>query len=230
MTAQREVIDRVWSDLISATSRRDGPGALQAARPAQEIGLLRASADAVLLGLAQDSPGAQRAASQLAEALNQRGWVGDLALAGLLTSTAAQPTGRDPLTVDLDGLADVLSDGVGGWLDLETGFAWPQEIMDGDGPGDIPGPDEEPDRWLEVGFTGSGDPWQDMADFVSTVSDSQAGQDLQRAIEGKGAFKRFQTTMDRHPELCAPWRVHSHERRLGRARQWLTDNSYDSIP
>jgi hypothetical protein len=33
--------------------------------------------------------------------------------------------------------------------------------------------------------------YQDMADFAERVSDDRAGRRLARAIEGKGAFRRF---------------------------------------
>jgi hypothetical protein len=35
--------------------------------------------------------------------------------------------------------------------------------------------------------------------------------------------------LNRHPDLRVHWRVHSSERRTGRARAWLADAGYDPL-
>lgn len=68
-----------------------------------------------------------------------------------------------------------------------------------------------------------------MADFAEAEVAAGARRELEQAIHGSGAFKRFQATLDRHPGLRVHWRVHTSERRTGRARAWLADAGYDAI-
>ena len=231
MTASRADIDAAWRALTSAVARRDGSAALTGVVAGQSVGLLQGAGPAVLLAVVQHVPGAGAAAELLAGALTGRGWDGDDVLAQLLTSTTdGVVTGRSAVVVDLEELGEVMAGGQGGWLDLGSGFAWPQEILDDDGPEDVSGPEDDPDRWLEIGMSGSRDAWQDMADFLDTITAGGARDDLELAIHGSGAFKRFQPALDRHSELRAPWRVHSSERYIGRARAWLADSGYDAVP
>lgn len=161
----------------------------------------------------------------------ERDYDGDAALAQQLTGKASgDGTGRQPLVVDLEDLATVMGDG-GGWLDLRTGFAWPQEIIDLGDTDDVPDPEEDPDSGLWIPATDSRDAWQDMAEYIDTLDDQAAADDLRAAIEGKGAFACFQKTLDRHSQWRAAWRVFTRERRAGRTRAWLAaDTSYDAIP
>lgn len=161
----------------------------------------------------------------------ERDYDGDAALAQQLTGEASgDGTGRQPLVVDLEDLATVMGDG-GGWLDLRTGFAWPQEIIDLGDTDDVPDPEEDPDSGLWIPATDSRDAWQDMAEYIDTLDDQAAADDLRAAIEGKGAFACFQKTLDRHSQWRAAWRVFTSERRAGRTRAWLAaDTSYDAIP
>src|ERR1700730_14235253 len=46
--------------------------------------------------------------------------------------------------------------------------------------------------------------YQDMADFADQVSDERAGRSLARAIQGKGAFRRFKAEMhEEYPQMLA---------------------------
>src|SRR6266705_2486840 len=50
--------------------------------------------------------------------------------------------------------------------------------------------------------------YQDMADFAGGTSDQQAGRRLARAIQGKGAFRRFKDHLhEDHPHLLPPWQA-----------------------
>ena len=95
---------------------------------------------------------------------------------------------------------------------------------------DVPGPDDEPERWLELPFVDSRVAWQDMADFVDAVTDARAAFDLESAVHGSSAFSRFQRALDEHPDLRVHWRIHSSERHTGRARAWLDEAGYDAVP
>jgi hypothetical protein len=47
--------------------------------------------------------------------------------------------------------------------------------------------------------------YQDMADFAELVSDERAGRRLARAIQGRGAFRRFKDELhEEHPDPDLP--------------------------
>jgi hypothetical protein len=67
--------------------------------------------------------------------------------------------------------------------------------------------------------------YQDMEAFAEGISDERAGQRLARAIQGKGAFRRFKNELhDGYPELLPVWREFSDLRGRRRAVEWLVDN------
>ena len=67
--------------------------------------------------------------------------------------------------------------------------------------------------------------YQDMADFVKGISDEQAGRRLARAIDGRGAFRRFKAELhEEYPHLLPIWHAFRHARARRRAVQWLVDN------
>jgi hypothetical protein len=68
--------------------------------------------------------------------------------------------------------------------------------------------------------------YQDMADFADAITDERAGRRLARAIQGKGAFRRFKDELhEEHPDLLPAWYAFRDTRASGRAAQWLADNS-----
>lgn len=68
--------------------------------------------------------------------------------------------------------------------------------------------------------------YRDMADFAEGVSDERAGRRLARAIQGKGAFRRFRNELyEEYPELVPAWNGFRDARRIRRAVEWLLDNS-----
>jgi len=47
---------------------------------------------------------------------------------------------------------------------------------------------------------------QDMADFAEAITDERAGRRLARAIQGKGAFRRFKDELhEEYPDLLSAW-------------------------
>ena len=71
-------------------------------------------------------------------------------------------------------------------------------------------------------------PWvwyQDMADFAEIITDERAGRRLARAIQGKGAFRRFKDELQDYPHLLSAWYAFRDVRAERRAVQWLADNS-----
>ena len=68
--------------------------------------------------------------------------------------------------------------------------------------------------------------YQDMADFAEGITDERAGSRLLRAIQGKGAFRRFKSELHaEYPHLLTAWYAFRDARAQRRAVQWLADNS-----
>lgn len=68
--------------------------------------------------------------------------------------------------------------------------------------------------------------YQDMADFAELVTDQRTQRRLMRAIDGKGAFRRFRAKLhDEYPELLPVWYAFRDSRTRHRAVQWLADNA-----
>ena len=67
--------------------------------------------------------------------------------------------------------------------------------------------------------------YQDMADFAEGISDEAAGRRLTRAIQGKGAFRRFKDELhEEYPHLLPAWFAFRDVRAKRRAVEWLVDN------
>jgi hypothetical protein len=68
--------------------------------------------------------------------------------------------------------------------------------------------------------------YRDMADFAERISDEHAGRRLARAIDGRGAFRRFNAELhNEYPHLLSAWRAFRDNRAKRRAVDWLADNS-----
>jgi hypothetical protein len=167
-----------------------------------------------------------------AQALDERSWDGDVELASALRAAVGDTatTTRNSLPVDLDELADVL-DGppgeVDGRLDRLTGEVWPAAAIDyaleaGDEVIDL----DDPDRWLVIVPEGSRAGYDDMTHFIATLSDPALTERLERAIDGRGAFRRFRDTLATAPSDFTRWHRFSADRRRGRARAWLAHRGY----
>jgi hypothetical protein len=134
----------------------------------------------------------------------------------------------DLSSVDLDGIATALADRTDYdrcWLiDPQTGeiVIWtPDTGIDGQTPVDL-------DELDLVGIhpLPSWVWYQDMADFAEGITDEGAGRRLLRAIQGKGAFRRFRDELqEEYPELLSAWYAFRDTRATRRAVEWLADNS-----
>lgn len=65
--------------------------------------------------------------------------------------------------------------------------------------------------------------YQDMVDFTSLVSDARANDFLTRALQGRGAFRRFKDTLFDYPELRQEWFTFHDRRMRQRGIEWLAD-------
>jgi hypothetical protein len=68
--------------------------------------------------------------------------------------------------------------------------------------------------------------YQDMADFAEGISDERASRSLHRAIQGKGAFRRFKDRLhESYPHLLPAWHAFQSTRAKRRAIEWLVEHS-----
>ena len=68
--------------------------------------------------------------------------------------------------------------------------------------------------------------YEDMADFTELVSDDHAARRLARAINGRGAFRRFKDELhEEYPHLLPVWYAFRDARASRRAVDWLLDAS-----
>jgi hypothetical protein len=227
-------VDTDRQALGSAIYREDGPAVVAILSGRSPGLLLQHAGTALLVALAQHAEGAADLVPALVNALHERDEDGNDVLAEQLTAaTTGPPTGRDAVPADLEMLAEVLEGdpayGLGGALDLSTGQAWPQAVLENE-PDDETIDLEDDQRWLSVPHVGSREAWWDMRAFVDTITDISLAQRLDDAIEGRGAFSRFRRVMDQHPDRMPGWFAFRDERRIGRARSWLADAGYDALP
>lgn len=134
----------------------------------------------------------------------------------------------DLSSLDLDEIANALADQTDyehHWLiNPDTGEIayWTSDTgIDGQNPVDL----EELDL-LVIDSLPSWVWYQDMADFAGGISDERAGRRLARAIDGKGAFRRFRSELhEEYPDLLPVWYVFRDTRAKCRAVEWLAEKS-----
>lgn len=80
--------------------------------------------------------------------------------------------------------------------------------------------DDDPD-WIVIDPIASREAYADMVDFVAGVPDRRAADLLGRAIEGRGAFRRFKDTLFEFDELRAKWFEFHDVRMRRRSIAWL---------
>ncbi len=126
--------------------------------------------------------------------------------------------------LDVDEIANALSDQTDyehRWLiDPGTGeiALWTEDTgIDGQNPVDLDELDLTPIDPLPSYVW-----YQDMADFAERVSDEVAVRRLTRALDGKGAFRRFKRELyEEYPELVSAWQAFRDTRARRRAVEWL---------
>ena len=77
------------------------------------------------------------------------------------------------------------------------------------------------ERYVEVPPADTRDAYRDMEDFIETVEDEQFANRLWRAIEGKGAFRRFKDTLYDRPAEQERWYKFKDDCLRQRAIEWL---------
>ncbi len=122
--------------------------------------------------------------------------------------------------IDLDELSSALEDNSPEhewFLDPDTGvLEFRSAYQD---PSDEWDPDEL--GMVRVDPIDSDEAYGDMEDFISLVAEPRPRDLLERAISGRGAFRRFKDTLFEFPELREAWFRFHDSRMRGRAITWL---------
>jgi len=130
---------------------------------------------------------------------------------------------------DLEVIATALSDQTGyehQWLvDPASGepVLWTSDTgIDGRNPIEL---DELDEKLVAISPLPSSVWYRDMADFADAVTDETARSALRRALDGRGAFRRFKNELyQNHPDLISAWHAFRDARGERRAVEWLVDN------
>jgi Uncharacterised protein family (UPF0158) len=117
--------------------------------------------------------------------------------------------------------------GLSGVIDRETG-----ELIPIGEDGDFQYPDEEDEeacdtfdkRYINVPHMGSHDSYEDMKDFIDTVTNETLQKLLCVAINGRGAFRRFKDVLLDYEIERRNWFDFSGNRALTRVAKWLESN------
>ncbi len=226
---QDEVPALDLSDLRGAVATKDAAGFLAAVTGRDVDDVLQQVGAGIPMALEIRRPDAEPIAASIINRLTWRDGSGDIVLAeDLLAVLRGEPVAGRVVPVDLDMLSSELEGDLdlstGGYIDLQTGEVWGGSAADPmmvaeDAAIDV---DENPDRWLWFDRTGSRDGWRDMAAFAERQRDGAFRQRLERAIEGKGAFRRFRDVID-EGGLAEHWYAFAADRKIGRAREFLAD-------
>jgi hypothetical protein len=236
-------VEAAFRDLRGALYTGDGHAAMAAIERGPDLDTVQYTGDSLLLALAHGVTGAARRAREHLAALRDQDLDGDEDLAielEAMLGLAQGPALRD-LPVDLDDLSLALEGDpllTGGRLDLRTGEVqqigppyetdfldeigepdrgeadWADDLEDG-----RPG-----DRWRRFDSLGSRSGFRDIVELQDTVADERLAARLDRALGGRGAFRRFKDELADVPGELARFHRFTDDRRRGRARQWLGES------
>ena len=235
-----DAIEAAFRDLRGAVYTADGRAAMTAIEGRPDLDALQYVGDGLRLAFAQGVTGAAGRARQHIVALRNRDLDGDEDLAVELEAMLGHvpaPALRD-LPIDLDDLSLALEGDpllTGGRLDLRSGDVqqigplYESDFFDqigepDDDEADGAEADEADDRWLRFDSLGSRPGFRDMAEFLETVADERLAARLDRALGGRGPFRRFKDELADVPDELARFHRFTDDRRRGRARQWLAES------
>jgi Uncharacterised protein family (UPF0158) len=84
-------------------------------------------------------------------------------------------------------------------------------------------------RFVEIPTIESSDAYRDMENFIETVEDAGLRDRLWRAIDGRGAFRRFKEVLSEDPAECDRWYAFKSARERDRALDWLESEGIEPI-
>jgi predicted nucleotidyltransferase len=127
--------------------------------------------------------------------------------------------------IDLGELCSALEDHSGDtewWLDTRTGelHILTDSMWDGE---EVEDDFEPPEGVVRVEPIASRESYGDLEDFTARVRDPKARDLLERAIAGRGAFRRFKDVLHEFPDLRSAWFAFHDARMERRAIEWLRD-------
>jgi len=236
-----------FRELRAAVYRGDGRAALAALGPHALGEVPQYAGDGILIALAQGVDGAVVQATRVVSTLRERDLDGDAELADEIEAALGRGPGPAlrALPVDLDDLSVALEGDpmlTGGRIDLRTGIVhqagplfesdtFDDELNDEQHePADVAEraeADERRDggeRWLHFDSLGSRPGYEDMIDFLATVDDEALAGRLERALGGRGAFRRFKDALAEAPDQLERFFRFTDDRRRGRARRWMAES------
>jgi predicted nucleotidyltransferase len=138
---------------------------------------------------------------------------------GASSSEIKEMTMLELSAVDLDALSQALedhSDFVSWFVDPASG-----EVVPWSADMDLPDPEDRGACYVEP--LPSWEAYEDLQDFVARVPERRAAELLARAIEGRGAFRRFKDTLFEFPAVREAWFAFHDVRMRRRAVEWLRD-------
>lgn len=77
------------------------------------------------------------------------------------------------------------------------------------------------DRFVDIPESDRHESYRMMEEFIHSVHDERAQDLLSRAIDGKGAFRRFKDTLSEFPVLRQQWFEFESQRKREWAQEWL---------
>ncbi|HOG45137.1 MAG TPA: UPF0158 family protein [Anaerolineae bacterium] len=89
--------------------------------------------------------------------------------------------------------------------------------------------ERDPDRYLAVPEADSHEAWEDMADFVGTVTDERLRRRLLLAIEGSHPFRRFKDVLAGERRTRDRWFEFQDARARQRVLEWLADEGIEPV-
>ena len=84
-------------------------------------------------------------------------------------------------------------------------------------------------RYVEVPRVESRESYRDMEDFITTIEGEQLQRRLWRAIEGRGAFRRFKDVLADYPRERERWFEFKDGRLRERALGWLEEQGIELV-
>ncbi len=131
------------------------------------------------------------------------------------------------MEIDVAGVAEALgdaSDEMAWWYDPASGQV---EMRAPEWYGLDDDDDDPQERDLvPIDSEGSRSAYRDMVDFAAAVGDVRAAGQLGRALEGRGAFRRFRDVLADFPTLSEQWRMYERACAERRAVGWLIDSGH----
>lgn len=137
------------------------------------------------------------------------------------------PASDEPMTyralaeIDVGMIATVRSNSEGGYYDPSDGSVI--FIMDGES---VTDEDSEPDPdergWISIEADDSRARYNDMRYFADAITDPILADRISRAMDGRGAFRRFRNTLS-EDDLYPTWARFSDAREEERVIHWLIE-------